>query len=93
MNGKLSCDKFDYIWRNIYLERPIDEEQVIDKDVSPGQYGELQEEEEEEYEVETVEKDDYDDWGGAGIDNDDDTNGDAGLQSSIDTDTDNESDM
>ena len=90
MNGKLSWDKFDYIWRNIHLRCPEDEEQVIDEDVSPGQDDEF--EEEEEYEVETVEKDYDDDWGGVGIDADDDSNGDDDLQGLIDIDTDNEFD-
>ena len=97
MNGKLICDKIDYIQRNIHLGRPEDEEQVIDEDISPDQDGEFVPEEEvveeeEEYEVETVEKDDDNDWGGAGVDTNDDTNGDADSQGLIDTDTDNEFD-
>lgn len=44
MNDKLTCDKFDFIWRNIHLGRPEDEE-LVDEEV---------------YKVETISKNDDD---------------------------------
>ena len=87
MHGKLSCNKFDYIQRNIHLGC-CEDEKVVDKEVSEIQDdGEFEPEEEEEQKVETVEKGD-DDWGGEGIDANNNSDVDADSDCTIDVDTD-----
>ena len=88
MHGKFSCDKFDYIWRNIHLWRPKDKEvETISEEVSAVQDDEFGEDKEVDCEVETVEKGD-DDWEGEGIDANDESDADADFDCTIDVDTD-----
>lgn len=90
MNGKLSCDKFNYIWRNFHLGYPDEEEvDTIDEEISPVQDGGFESDEEEKYKVGSVSKDD-DDLQEQGIDADNDRDDCTDLDLLFDHETDDE---